>query len=110
LDLFDFFVWLKRTYPDHPFLRDPFDLSNPLTPKTREVVEDETKQANGKPKNKAFFEETMAKAFWEGGRITSDNGLGCVVFAHKTTEGWEALLAGMIRDGEAHERGYLAYV
>ena len=25
--------------------------------------------------------------------------MGCVVFAHKTTEGWEALLSGMIRGG-----------
>jgi hypothetical protein len=26
-----------------------------------------------------------------------EDGVGCVVFAHKTTEGWEALLSGMIR-------------
>ena len=27
------------------------------------------------------------------------NGIACVVFVHKTTEGWEALLSGMIRGG-----------
>ncbi len=37
-DLSDFFlVWLKRTLPGHPLLRDPFDSANPLTPKTREA-------------------------------------------------------------------------
>jgi hypothetical protein len=41
----------------------------------------------------------MAIAFAEGRRVLKDDGLGCVVFAHKTTEGWEALLSGMIRGG-----------
>jgi hypothetical protein len=31
--------------------------------------------------------------------VLNDDGVGCVVFAHKTTEGWEALLSGMIRGG-----------
>ena len=38
-DLSDFFfVWLKRALPGHPLLRDPFDPTNPLTPKAREIV------------------------------------------------------------------------
>ena len=41
----------------------------------------------------------MAKAFAEGRRVLSEDGIGSVVFAHKTTEGWEALLSGMIRGG-----------
>ncbi len=99
-DLSDFFfVWLKRTLPGHPLLRDPFDADNPLSPKTREAVQDETKQQDGHPKNRQWFEETMAKAFAEGRRVLADDGVGCVVFAHKTTEGWEALLSGMIRGG-----------
>lgn len=98
-DLSDFFyVWLKRLLgSDAP--RDPFDKSNALTPKTREAVQDETKTVNGKPKDKAFFEDAMARAFAEGRRVLVDDGIGCVVFAHKTTEGWEALLSGMIRGG-----------
>ena len=85
-DLSDFFfVWLKRALPGHPLLRDPFDPKNPLTPKTLEVVQDETKQVDGSPKGRAFFEETMARAFTEGRRVLKDDGIGCVVFAHKTT-------------------------
>ena len=97
-DLSDFFlVWLKRTLPDHPLLRDPYDSDNPLSPKQREAVQDETKQYEGCPKDRRWFEETMANAFAEGRRVLSDDGIGSVVFAHKTTEGWEALLSGLIR-------------
>jgi adenine-specific DNA methylase len=99
-DLSDFFlVWLKRSLPGCPFLCDPFDSKNVLTPKTREIVQDEIKLVDGRPKDRAFFEERMAIAFAEGRRVLKDDGLGCVVFAHKTTEGWEALLSGMIRGG-----------
>ena len=99
-DLSDFFlVWLKRTLLDYPLLKDPFDPSNPLSPKTAEAVQDETKQDNGRSKDRDWFEETMAKAFAEGRRVLHEDGIGSVVFAHKTTEGWEALLAGMIRGG-----------
>ena len=31
--------------------------------------------------------------------MVREDGIGCVVFAHKTTEGWEALLSGMIKGG-----------
>jgi hypothetical protein len=111
-DLSDFFyVWLKRALPPacaadaaagrgHPLLRDPFDPANPLTPKTREVVQNERSETeDGRPKDKAFYEEAMAKAFAEGRRVLREDGVGSVVFAHKTTEGWEALLNGMIRGG-----------
>ncbi len=99
-DLSDFFlVWLKRTLPNHPLLRYPFDPDNPLSPKTAEAVQDETKKQDGRPKDRAWFEETMAKAFAEGRRVLNEDGIGSVVFAHKTTEGWEALLSGMIRGG-----------
>ena len=99
-DLSDFFlVWLKRTLPGHPLLRDPFDPANPLSPKTREAVQDETKQRDGRAKDREFFEDTMGEAFAEGRRILKEDGIGSVVFAHKTTEGWEALLSGLIRGG-----------
>lgn len=99
-DLSDFFlVWLKRTLPGLSFLHDPFDKSNPLSPKAREAVQDETKEFEGKPKDSSFFEERMAEAFAEGRRVLREDGVGSVVFAHKTTEGWEALLTGLIRGG-----------
>ncbi|MGA2587657.1 MAG: DUF1156 domain-containing protein [Candidatus Aminicenantales bacterium] len=99
-DLSDFFLtWAKRSLRGHPLLRDPFDPSNPLSPKLREAVQDETKVVAGRPKDKLFFESTMERAFIEGCRILRADGVGAVVFAHKTTEGWEALLSGMIKGG-----------
>ena len=98
-DLSDFFYgWLKRILPGQ-LLRNQFDPGNLLSPKVQEIVQDETKSNAGRPKDRAWFEATMAKAFAEGRRILSEDGVGSVVFAHKTTEGWEALLSGMIRGG-----------
>lgn len=99
-DLSDFFfVWLKRVLPGHSLLRDPSDPINPLTPKTDELVQDETKEFEGRPKDQKFFENGVGEVFHEGRRVLRDGGVGCVVFAHKTTEGWEALLSGMISGG-----------
>ncbi len=100
-DLSDFFfVWLERALPGHPLLCDPFDPENPLTPKAQELCEmahwDQKRYAN---KDQAFFEDGMARACAEGRRVLREDGVGAVVFAHKTTEGWEALLSGMIRGG-----------
>jgi hypothetical protein len=99
-DLSDFFfVWLKRALPGHPLLVDPFDEHSSLTPKEREIVQDETKRYEGKPKDREFFEAAMGRAFAEGRRVLRDDGIGAVVFAHKTTEGWEALIGGLIAGG-----------
>jgi putative DNA methylase len=93
-DLSDFFyIWLKRALPHDPLMREQ------LTPKEREIVLNETKDFEGRPKDRAFFEKRMARAFAEGRRTLKDDGIGSVVFAHKTTEGWEALLNGMVKGG-----------
>ena len=98
-DLSDFFfVWLKRTLPDPLLFLDPTNLENQLTPKDAELCEMahwDTKRYSHK--NKQFFEDGMAAAFTEGRRVLREDGVGAVVFAHTTTEGWEALLSGMIR-------------
>ena len=99
-DLSDFFfVWLKRALPGHPMLRDPFNPANPLTPKVAEIVQDETKKVDSRAKDRQFFEDSMAEAFRTGRLVLREAGVGSVIFAHKTTEGWEALLSGMIRGG-----------
>lgn len=100
-DLSDFFfVWLKRALPGHALLRDPFDPANTLTPKAGEAVQCErVNDGEGRPKDRAFYEEKMARAFADGRRVLQEDGIGSIVFAHKTTEGWEALLSGMIRGG-----------
>jgi len=99
-DLSDFFfVWLKRILPGDQFLSDPFDAENTLTPKEHEIVQDESRYYEGQPKNRVFFESAMSCVFAEGRRILKEDGISSVVFAHKSTEGWEALLSGIIHGG-----------
>lgn len=93
-----FFVWLKRALPGHPL----FDLpgtDNGTTPKDNEIVVDRPHRLSTSTKGSDFYEQGMAKAFAEGRRVLNEAGIGSVVFAHKTTEGWEALLSGMIQGG-----------
>lgn len=89
-----FFVWLKRSQGES-FQRS--DRSQ-LTPKAQEIVaylgDDRSHESAYKD-----YEARMAVAFSEGRRVLNEDGVGSVVFAHKTTEGWEALLSGMIRGG-----------
>jgi adenine-specific DNA methylase len=47
-------------------------------------------------KTRSFFEEKMTKALSEGNRTSKSNSVGVVVFAHKSTEGWEAQLSAML--------------
>ena len=93
-----FFVWYRRIVPEY-VRSDPFDSRNKLTPKAQEAVHDETKHVDGQAKDREWFEKTMAETFTEGHRVLNENGIGSVIFAHQTTEGWEALLSGMIRGG-----------
>ena len=94
-----FFVWMKRTLLDHSILNSPFEVGSNTTPKAREIVVDRPHRLSKSTKDAAFYETGMAQAFAEGHRVLRREGIGSVVFAHKTTEGWEALLSGMIRGG-----------
>jgi len=90
-DLSDFFyIWLKRTLPDSITLM----FSEPLSPKKDECILDEIKGMT-----RDYFENTMQKAMREGKRSLSPSGIGVVVFANKTTTGWEAQLQAMIDAG-----------
>lgn len=94
-----FFCWLKRSLPSHHLMRDPYDSQNALTPKKQEIVVDSTTTKGHGLRDAAFYESRMARVFAEGQRTLRLDGLGSVVFAHKSTEGWEALLSGMIKGG-----------
>lgn len=93
-----FYVWLKRALPDQTLLssRDGYGVT---TPKEGEIVVDRPHRLSNSKKDAIFYEKGMATAFAEGRRVLRAEGIGSVVFAHKTTEGWEALLSGMIRGG-----------
>lgn len=90
-DLSDYFyVWHKRAL--QAFRQDLFSAN--LTPKADECIVDEVKG-----KDPAYFERSMQQAMAEGRRVLSPGGVAVIVFAHKSTGGWEALLQAMIDAG-----------
>jgi len=90
------YVWLRRMLHDlHPEL-----FRWPLTPKAEECIMDPGPPPPGEPeKTKEFFETTMERALAECRRVLRPDGVAVVLFAHKGTAGWEALLNALIRAG-----------
>jgi len=91
-DLSDFFyVWFKRAlgnvFPDL--------FATPLSPKTEEIVANKGRQENPK----AFFEENISLAFKEMYRILKMDGIAIIVYAHRSSEGWETMLKALIQAG-----------
>jgi SAM-dependent methyltransferase len=90
------YVWLHRMLRDlHPEL-----FRWPLTPKAEECIMDPGPPPPGEPeKTKEFFETTMERALAECRRLLRPDGVAVVLFAHKGTAGWEALLNALVRAG-----------
>jgi adenine-specific DNA methylase len=96
-DLSDFFyVWIRQIMK----FSLPQLTKESLTPKEEEAIWNPSRKLqNGLPKDKAFYELQMSKALLEGRRITKPDGISVVVFAHKSTSGWEALLQALVSTG-----------
>ena len=89
-----FYVWLKRIIGDlYPEL-----FSTPLTPKSNEIVSDPYRHG-GKENSKKFFEAMLKKSFQEIHRVLKPNGIAIIVYAHKSTEGWETLINSLLDSG-----------
>jgi len=94
-----FYVWLKRILNHiHPDL-----FSTPLTPKTDEIIaetsESEFSENNTKVKTKKTFEMMLSKSFKEIHRVLKNDGMFVLVYAHKSTEGWETLINSLLNSG-----------
>jgi adenine-specific DNA methylase len=91
-DLSDFFyVWLKRSVGE--LFPDLF--STPLTPKSQEAIAEPMRQETPKK----FFEEMLSYSFKEIHRVLKPHGITTVVYAHKTTAGWETMLNSLVNAG-----------
>ena len=89
-----FYVWLKRTLGDiYPEL-----FSTPLTPKRNEIVA-YSHGPGGFEEGKQFFEESLKLSFQEIHRVLKPNGIAIIVYAHKSTEGWETLINSLLDSG-----------
>jgi hypothetical protein len=78
---------MKDYYPDL--------FNTDLTPKNEEIVV----SPYTKNKDTEFFESKMEMAMTESRRILKNDGIGVVVFAHKSTGGWEAMLNALLKAG-----------
>jgi putative DNA methylase len=89
-----FYVWLRRTVGDlYPEL-----FSTPLTPKKNEIVA-YSNGPGGFDEGKKFFEDMLKKSFQEIHRVLKLNGVAVIVYAHKSTSGWETLINSLLESG-----------
>jgi adenine-specific DNA methylase len=89
-----FYVWLKRSL-GHLY---PELFSTPLTPKSKEIVAYANVEG-GWEGGKRFFEAMLKKSFIEINRVLKPNGIAVIVYAHKSTAGWETLINSLLDSG-----------
>jgi adenine-specific DNA methylase len=90
------YVWLKRLVGE--LYPDLFHYT--ITPKAEECIQNPGLSSIGEPiKDRVFFENCIRAALMECKRVLLQDGLAVVLFAHKGTAGWEALLKALIDAG-----------
>ena len=89
-----FYVWCKRSIGElYPEL-----FKKLMTSKDDEIVMYGHREG-GVEAGKQFFEGRLSKAFQEIHRVLKSNGIAVIVYAHKSTEGWETLINALLDSG-----------
>jgi hypothetical protein len=88
---------MRRTLAGHNI----GSFENAELPKDEEAIWNPSRiyTKTGRPKDEHFYENQMRRAFEEARRFVAPSGIGVVVFAHKSTAGWEAVLTALIEAG-----------
>lgn len=90
-----FYVWFRRVLGDiHPRL-----FADSAVPKEEEIVVDRPHYLSRSSKDIYFYERELTRAFAESRRVVRPDGVGCIVFASKSTASWEAILKAVIDAG-----------
>ena len=90
-----FFPWLRRSVPT-----SVLNYNEDHVPKVQEAISIGKTLSDGRgEKNDQTYLDGMGAAFRVSRRVVRSDGVGVVVFANKTTAGWEAILEAMIRAG-----------
>ncbi|MEI6781611.1 MAG: DUF1156 domain-containing protein [Verrucomicrobiota bacterium] len=104
-DLMDFFyIWLRRTLLG---TGTEFDraFSEPLSPKWNheqadgELIDDQSRFNGDREASKRNYTDGMAKAFQRSCERLTEAGRLVIVFANKSVDAWETLVAALIRGG-----------
>jgi adenine-specific DNA methylase len=93
-ELSDFFyVWIKR------FLMriQPEMTAFPTTPKEEEAIQNLPHSKGEAQKDRDHFETKICESLAAARSEVKANGIGVVVFAHASTQGWEALLSALLK-------------
>ena len=100
-----YYVFLKRMIGHHY----PELFSTPTTPKRDEAIaelsslrgvrKDVAEKTLGHVKTKDDFEDILGRSFKEIRRVLKSNGIATIVYAHKSTDGWEALVNSLLDSG-----------
>jgi len=90
-----FYVWLKRMFKS--VISTPF--SDELSRKEDEIVQLSERNEKYKIRTKDWFELKMSEALNNWRIATKPNGIAIIVFAHKETKAWEALLKAVLDAG-----------
>jgi adenine-specific DNA methylase len=90
------YIWLKRMLG----ALNPDLFRSPLTPKAEECIMDPGPPWPGEPqKTRSFFEGRIRQALETCRRVLQPDGIAVVLFAHKGTAGWEALINALVQAG-----------
>lgn len=100
-----FYVWLKRSLV-HVF---PEFFSTPLTPKSNEVI-NEVPMLRRIDKDQAHkliktihtsdsFEKNLFESFKEMYRVLKQDGIAIIIYAYRTTSGWEKMIKSLLNSG-----------
>lgn len=87
-----FYIWLKSTIGE--LYASYFE--SQLTNKEEEIVEDRAHSKSPSKKRADFYEHSLMEAFKEIRRTLEKDSLLILVFAHKSTRGWESMLNGLL--------------
>ncbi len=104
-DLMDFFhVWLRRALhgvvPDaEPAFADPLGPKWNAAGSDGELIDDASRFGGDRAASKQAYEDGMARAFQACHEALKPEGRLVVVFANKSPDAWETLVAALIRAG-----------
>ena len=97
-----FYVWMKKTLGHLELYKNLF--KNSSSPKKLEIIETKKRSSgfigtSDIVRDKHGYQKLMTDAIKEMYRVLKPDGVLTLVYAHKTTEGWETLIQAMIDSG-----------